>query len=108
MRSRWYRLSRAARAAHQLFSGHGHALEAGLLGARERNRTQRPSTEQPEVPPWQPVSSVRAATSPPRTHPLGLSSLLQWCCDTSSGWEPSCKLEVDDGFSQRCRPLPNP
>lgn len=66
MRSRWYGLSRAARAAaHQFFSGHGHALEAGLLGARKRNRTQRPSTEQPEVPPSQPVSSVRAATSPP-------------------------------------------
>ncbi|KAG6361358.1 hypothetical protein INS49_009583 [Diaporthe citri] len=35
------------------------------LGDGKRNRKERPSTEQPEVPPSLPVSSVRAATSPP-------------------------------------------
>ncbi|KAI7775979.1 hypothetical protein LA080_006051 [Diaporthe eres] len=77
------------------------------LGARKRNRTQRPSTEQPEVPPSQPVSSVRAATSPPVPIRWGIPPSYRGVVIPPPDRNPAVNWEPMMGFPSGDPPFPN-
>lgn len=70
------------------------------LGAGKTEPQQRPSTEAARGAPVSPARVLRPRGDvAPRPHrarfllPPSNSGVI-----TSSGWEPSCKLELDDGF----------
>lgn len=84
MRSRLYGLSRAARAAYQFFSGHGMPWKLGSGRWETEPRATAIDRTARGAPVAARVLRPRGDVAP-RTHPLGLSSLLQWCCYSSSG-----------------------